>query len=159
LHTLQKDSRRKNPLNFFQVVIPLLTLMVLGCQSAPEPIKEAPPGWLESIPNDKAYYYAIGVSGPTPRVSDAWDQAIERARAELGRMIISQISSRGTIISSSSGEYVREIVKILSDTELNYTEVIGRWADRCGAYGPSQHFYVLVRMEKARAESLLQGIR
>jgi len=134
-------------------------LMVLGCQSAPEPIKEPPPGWLESIPNDKAYYYAVGVSGPTPRVSDAWDQAIKRARAELGRTIISQISSRGTIISSSSGEYVREIVKILSDTELNYTEVIGRWADRTGVYGPSQHFYVLVRMEKARAESVLRSIR
>jgi hypothetical protein len=143
----------------FQAVIPILMLMVLGCQSGPEPINKTPPGWLESIPHDKAYYYAIGVSGPTPRVSDAWDQAIERARAELGRTIISQISSSGTIISSSSGEYVKEIVKILSDTELNYTEVIGRWADRSGTYGPSQHFYVLVRMEKARAESVLRSIR
>ena len=89
----------------------------------------------------------------------AWDQAIERARAELGRMVISHISSRGTIISSSSGEYVREIVKILSDTELNYTEVIGRWSDRSGAYGPLDHFYVLVRMEKGRAESVLRSIK
>ncbi len=153
------NSRRRNPLTLFQAVIPLLTLMVLGCQSAPEPIKETPPGWLESIPHDEAYYYAIGVSGPTPRVSDAWDQAVKRARAELGRMIVSQISSRGTIISSSSGEYVKEIVKILSDTELNYTEVIGRWADRSGAYGPSEHFYVLVRMENRRAESVLRSIK
>ena len=137
----------------------MLTLLVLGCQSGPEPINEAPPGWLGSIPSDETYYYAIGVSGPTPRVSDAWDQAIQRARAELGRMIISQVSSRGTIISSSSGEYVKEIVKILSDTELNYTEVIGRWADRSGAYGPSEHFYVLVRMEKGRAGAVLQSIK
>ena len=137
----------------------ILLLVCLGCQSGPEPIKETPPGWLESIPHDKAYYYAIGVSGPTPRVSKAWDQAIERARAELGRMIISHISSSGSIISSSSGEYVREIIKILSDTELNYTEVIGRWADRSGAYGPLEHFYVLVRMEKGRAESVLRSIK
>ncbi len=142
-----------------QVGIAILTLMVLGCQSGPEPINETPPGWLESSPHNETYYYAIGVSGPTPRISDAWDQAIERARAELGRMIVSHISSRGTIISSSSGEYVREIVKILSDTELNYTEVIGRWADRSGAYGPLDHFYVLVRMEKGRAESVLRGIK
>jgi hypothetical protein len=74
-------------------------------------------------------------------------------------MIISRISSQGTIISSSSGEYVREIVKILSDTELNYTEVIGRWADQPGAYGPPHHFYVLVRMEKSRAESALRSIK
>ena len=137
----------------------ILLLVGLGCQTGPAPIAEIPPGWLETIPHDDTYYYAIGVSGPTPRVSDAWDQAIKRARAELGRMIISQISSRGTIISSSSGEYVREIVKILSDTELNYTEVTGRCADRSGAYGPSEHFYVLVRMEKGRAESILRSIK
>ena len=137
----------------------ILLLVVLGCQTGPAPVVDTPPGWLETIPQDDSCYYAIGVSGPTPRVADAWDQAIKRARAELGRMIISQISSRGTIISSSSGEYVREIVKILSDTELNYTEVIGRWADRSGAYGPPEHFYVLVRMEKGRAESVLRSIR
>jgi len=137
----------------------ILLLVGMGCQTGPAPIVDTPPGWLETIPQDDTSYYAIGVSGPTPRVSDAWDQAIKRARAELGRMIISQISSKGTIISSSSGEYVREIVKILSDTELNYTEVVGRWADRSGVYGPPEHFYVLVRMEKARAESVLRSIK
>jgi len=139
------------------ILIFLLTSM--GCQSGPEPVVETAPGWLESIPKDESHYYAIGVSGPTPRVSDAWDQAIRRARAELGRLIISHISSKGTIISSSSGEYVREIVKILSDTELNYTEVIERWADRSGVYGPPGHFYVLVRMEKRTAESVLKSIK
>jgi hypothetical protein len=153
------NSRKRNQVKLLQVAIPLLALIFLGCQSAPEPVNETPPGWLESIPHDESYFYAVGVSGPTPRVSDAWDQAIERARAELGRMIISHISSHGSIISSSSGEYVREIVKILSDTELNYTEVIGRWADRSGTYGPSEHFYVLVRMEKGRAESVLRSIK
>ncbi len=137
----------------------ILLLVSLGCQAGPTPIAETPPGWLEKIPHDDTFYYAVGVSGPTPRVSDEWDQAIRRARAELGRMIISHVSSRGTIISSSSGEYVREIVKILSDTELNYTEVIGRWADRSGAYGPSEHYYVLVRMEKGRAESVLRAVK
>jgi len=74
-------------------------------------------------------------------------------------MIISHVSSSGSIISSSRGEYVREIVEILSDTELNCTEVIGRWADRYGAYGPLNHFYVLVRVKKARAESVLRSIK
>jgi len=137
----------------------ILLLVSMGCQTGPEPVAETVPGWLESIPKDKSHYYAIGVSGPTPRVSEAWDQAIRRARAELGRLIISHISSKGTIISSTSGEYVREIVKILSDTELSYTEVIERWADRSGIYGPPEHFYVLVRMEKSRAESVLRSIK
>lgn len=145
--------------HLLNVGILILLLICMACQSGPEPVVETVPGWLESIPKDESHYYAIGVSGPTPRVSDAWDQAIRRARAELGRLIISHISSKGTIISSSSGEYVREIVKILSDTELNYTEVIERWADRSGVYGPPGHFYVLVRMEKRTAESVLRRIK
>jgi len=139
----------------------ILTVLLtgMGCQSGPEPLVGTPPGWLESIPKDETHYYAIGVSGPTPRVSDAWDQAIRRARAELGRVMISQVSSKGTIISSSSGQYVKEIVKILSDTELNYTEVIERWADRSGIYGPPEHFYVLVRINKRTAQSVLRSVK
>lgn len=144
----------------------LLTYSILGllltcfaCRSKPEPVVETVPPWLESIPTDKDHYYAIGISGPTPRVTDAWDQAIRRARAELGRLIISHVTTKDTIIGTSSGDYVNEIVKILSDTELNYTEVVERWADRSGVYGPSEHYYVLVRMGKGSAESVLRRIR
>lgn len=73
--------------------------------------------------------------------------------------MISHVTSKDTIISTSSGEYVKQIVEILSDTELNYTEVIERWADRSGVYGPPGHFYVLVRIEKRRAESVLRSVR
>jgi len=141
----------------FGILTVLLTGM--GCQSGPEPAVGTVPGWLESIPKDKSHYYAIGVSRPTPRVSDAWDQAIRRARAELGRVMISHVSSKNTILSSSSGGYVREVIRILSDPELSYTEVIERWADRSGAYGPPENFYVLVRIHKGKAESVLREFR
>jgi hypothetical protein len=131
----------------------------MGCKSGPEPATETVPGWVESIPKDKSYYYAIGISGPTPKITDAWDQAIRRARAELGRVIISHVSSQDSIISSSSGEYVRQIIETLSDTELSYTEVIERWADRSGAYGPPEHYYVLVRIGKGKAESVLRNVK
>jgi len=88
-----------------------------------------------------------------------WDQAIRRARAELGRVIISHVSSQDSIISTSSGEYVRQIIETLSDTELSYTEVIERWADRSGAYGHPEHYYVLVRIEKGKAESVLRSVK
>ena len=151
--------QKRNLCHLVNLGVLILLLTSMGCQSGPEPVTGTVPGWLEAIPIDESHYYAIGISGPTPRISDAWDQAIKRARAELGRVMISQISSKGTIISSSSGEYVKEIVKILSDTELNYTEVIERWADRSGVYGPPEHFYVLVRMEKRTAESVLRRIK
>ena len=133
----------------------VLLLSTASCRSAPEPA----PGWLESIPQDRDYYYAVGISGPTPRISNAWDQAVKRARAELGRMMISHVRSDDISISTSSGQYVREIVSILSDAELNYTEVTERWVDRSGVYGPPDHLYVLIRIEKRRAESVLKRVR
>lgn len=132
-----------------------LLMAASGCGSTPEPA----PGWLDSIPQDKNYYYAVGISGPTPRISNAWDQAIKRARAELGRMIVSHVRSDDISVTTSSGQYVKEIVSILSDAELNYTEVIERWVDRSGVYGPRNHFYVLIRIEKRRAESVLKRVR
>lgn len=132
-----------------------LLMAASGCGSTPEPA----PGWLDSIPQDKNYYHAVGISGPTPRISNAWDQAIKRARAELGRMIVSHVRSDDISVTTSSGQYVKEIVSILSDAELNYTEVIERWVDRSGVYGPRNHFYVLIRIEKRRAESVLKRVR
>jgi hypothetical protein len=132
-----------------------LLMATSGCGSSPEPA----PGWLDSIPQDKDHYYAVGISGPTPKISDAWDQAIKRARAELGRMIVSHVRSDDTSISTSSGQYVQEILSILSDAELNYTEVVERWTDRSGVYGPRDHFYVLIRMEKRKAESVFKMVR
>ena len=152
-------TQERNLCHLVNLGVLILLLTSMGCQSGPEPVSETVPGWLEAIPIDESHYYAIGISGPTPRISDAWDQAIRRARAELGKVIVSHVRSNGTIISSPGGEYVREIVRILSDAELNYTEVIERWADRSGIYGPPEHFYVLVRMEKRTAESVLRRIK
>jgi hypothetical protein len=140
-------------LSLFCILV--LLLSTNSCRSAPEPAPE----WLKSVPQDEDHYYAVGISGLTPRISDSWDQAIKRARAELGRMIISHVRSDDISVSTSSGQYVKEIVSILSDAELNYTEVIERWADRSGVYGPRDHFYVLIRMKKRIAESVLKRVR
>ena len=137
----------------------LLLILFLSCSTSPEPVVESIPEWVESIPQDNAYYFALGVSGPLPRANEAWEQAIRRARAELGRLIISHVSSSDAIIASSRGEYVQQIVEILSDTELNYTEVIERWFDKSGAYGFREHYYVLVRMEKKTAKTILRSIK
>jgi hypothetical protein len=113
------------------------------------------PDWLNSKPQNERYYYAIGISGPTRRVNDAWDQAAHRARAEMGRTIVTHITSRDLNVATSQSEYTRQIIESLSDTELNYTEVVQRWFDQTGAYGPRNHYYVLVRMEKKQARSLI----
>ena len=151
-------EQKRHPLYLASLVLALF-LISMGCQSGPPRVTKTCPGWVESIPRDDTYFYARGISGPTPRAADAWAQAIKRARVGLALTIISHITVKDTIISSSSGEYVEEIARILSDTELNYTEVIEMWFDRYGVCGPKEHVYVLVRMEKNKAESILKNIK
>jgi hypothetical protein len=111
------------------------------------------------MPKDDKYFYAVGVSGQTRRVKDAWNQAILRARAELGKTIITHITSQDLIITTTRGNYAKQLIEALSDTELNFSEVSERWCDRMGAYGPANHYYVLVRLEKKRAEMILKGLK
>lgn len=137
----------------------LLFFLVTGCASTPTCKKEEVPEWLLSPPLDDTYFYAVGISGRTRHVKDAWTQAANRGRAELGRTIVSHVSSQDLIVSTSRGEYARQLIDILSDTELNYTEIVNRWFDECGSYGPSNHFYVLIRMQKQSAAAVLNRLK
>lgn len=140
------------------VLILAICAMAFACASGQKKT-EPVPEWLTSTPADDRYFYAVGISGQTRNVKDAWNQAANRARAELGRMIVSHVSSRDLVISTSNSEYSRQLVEVLSDTELNYTEVIERWFDNQGSYGPANHYYVLVRMEKKRAAAILKTLQ
>ena len=146
-------------LTFFVIFIWCLSLITTGCITTPEPEKKSAPQWVNSVPHDETYFYAVGISGPTRNIKDAWNQAIQRARAELGKTIITHITSHDLIISTTDGEYSSQLIEALSDTELNFTEVIERWYDRNGIYGLPDFYYVLVRLEKKRAEMLLRGLK
>ena len=137
----------------------IIALLLGGCASSPEDKSVAPPEWLSKIPDNDRYFYAVGVSGMTRKTNDAWNQAANRGRAELGRTIISQVSSKDLIIATSRSEYTRQVIDVLSDTELNFTEVVERWFDRHGDFGPPNHFYVLVRLEKKQAAKILKNIK
>ena len=145
-------------LKIFVILFLCLSLITAGCITTPEPEKKSAPQWVNSVPHDEKYFYAVGISGPTRNIKDAWNQAIMRARAELGKTIITQITSHDLIISTTRGEYSAQLIEALSDTELNFTEVIERWYDRNGIYGLPDFYYVLVRLEKKRAEMLLRGL-
>ena len=141
------------------LLILYLSVTVVGCATSPDSKKEKVPKWMKSIPVNDKYFYAVGISGKTRNVKDAWNQAIHRARAELGKTIITHVTSQNLIISTTRGEYSSQIIDALSDTELNFTEVIERWFDRHGSYGPPNHYYVLVRLAKKRAEMILKGLK
>jgi hypothetical protein len=140
----------------------LFTLLIVsasGCKTTPAANPVQVPEWLTTTPYDDRYFYAVGVSGQTRSIKDAWNQATQRARAELGRTIITQVASKDLVISTNESDYSRQVIEAMSDTELHFTEIIGRWNDQIGEYGPPNHYYVLVRMEKKRAEKLLKRIK
>jgi len=137
----------------------LVIFFISGCASTPKCKSQDVPKWLTSTPHDDTYFYAIGISGRTRNVNDAWIQAGNRGRAELGRIIFSHVSSQDTIISTSRGQYTSQLIDILSDTELNYTEIIERWFDQCGDYGQANYYYVLLRMSKKTAATVLRSLQ
>ena len=148
-------------LRYFILFAFLSISLVFGCAYNPEP-KPKPvniPEWLSSTPRDNQFFYAVGISGQTRKVKDAWNQAIYRARAELGQTVVTHVRSHNLVVSSNESEYSQQLIEALSDTELNFTEVIERWYDREGDYGPSNYYYVLVRLERKRAEMILKGIK
>jgi len=136
-----------------------IVILFVGCGSGPDQKGSDPPAWLSKVPDNDRYFYAVGVSGMTRKTNDSWNQAANRGRAELGRTIVSQVSSKDLIIATTRSEYTRQVIDVLSDTELNFTEVIERWYDRHGGFGPPNHFYVLVRLEKTQAEKILRNLK
>ena len=136
----------------------IMCLFAFGCASTQSCDSREVPAWLTSTLHDDTYFYAIGISGQTRNVNDAWIQAGNRGRAELGRIIFSHVSSQDTIVNTTRGQYSSQLIDILSDTKLNYTEVIERWYDPCGDYGPPRYYYVLVRMDKKTASAVLNNL-
>ena len=139
----------------------MLSCLVLaaGCHQQTSRSGQPVPQWLNSTPDDDRYLYAIGISGKTRSAKDAWNQAAQRGRAELGKIIITRIASKDLVISTNRSEYSRQVIEALSDTELHFTEVIERWYDPSGRYGPPEHYYVLVRMKRTDAQAILRKMQ
>jgi len=133
--------------------------LAAGCHPQTAGTGHQIPDWLNRSPDDDRYVYAVGMSGKTRSARDAWNQAAQRGRAELGKMIITRVASKDLVISTNRSEYSRQVIEALSDTELHFTEVIARWYDESGIYGPVQYYYVLVRMKREDAEAVLRKIR
>ena len=112
------------------LIIILISTAVFSCATGPQSKTGTVPDWLDTLPKDDKYFYAIGISGQTRQAKNAWDQAILRARAELGKTIVIHVTSQDLSISSNRGEYARQVIETLSDAELNFTEVTERWRDR-----------------------------
>ena len=82
----------------------LVLVSVFGCKTTPAANPVHVPEWLTKTPYDDRYFYAVGVSGQTRSIKDAWNQATQRARAELGKTIITQVASKDLVISTNESD-------------------------------------------------------
>ena len=150
---------RKHRVWLWPMLIVCTITLSAGCHHQGSSSAQQIPEWLNSKPDDDRYFYAVGISGKTRNAKDAWNQAAQRGRAELGKTIITRVASKDLVISTNQHEYTRQVIEALSDTELHFTEVIERWYDAGGIYGPPKYYYVLVRMQREHAENILRKMK
>lgn len=116
------------------------------------------PGWVENVPTDAAYLYAVGICPPTwGGLEDQRQQAAARARAAIARAIRTEIKATSLMSESEGGgggatesSYSMES-NVLADTEalVEKCEETSMWTDQSGSMGFPRTIYVLVRCPRS----------
>lgn len=102
-----------------------------------EQIKQ--PGWVERLPDDGRYHYAVGASEEFYYETSSWQTAEKNAYMALARSlhVTTQSLQKSTVIETQD----------IRNEEINVTlsnlEVIERWKD-----SKKKVYYVLIRMKK-----------
>lgn len=96
------------------------------------------PSWLETLPYDETYYYAIGVAPEYFYETSSWTEAERLARRNLARVVYIDVKALQKI--TGQGQEIRheEISVTLRDIQT-----VARWRDM-----ENKIFYVLIRMPK-----------
>lgn len=103
------------------------------------PIRDLkPPGWIEDLPTDHRYLYAVGISPEYYYEKSSWMQAEKMARRNLARSLLIQIKAMQKM--ARQGQEVRQ--EQVSVT-IHQVQTVARWRDL-----KKRLFYVLLRMPK-----------
>jgi hypothetical protein len=122
----------------------------------PAPKAERAPAWVNQVPRDDQYVYAVGYSGRTMNPTDAMKYAKENARKEMASMIKTSIVSVIQTQDSQRREDVSMESISVTDEDLQGSEVVEQWIDRNGVSGANPGTtYVLLRLDRATFNRLL----
>lgn len=99
-------------------------------------VGKAPPGWVERLPSEEGYSFAIGLAPTYFYETSSWDEAEHAARRNLARGFSAEIRSMQKL-TSTEGQEVRQ--EELSVTLRNW-RVVARWRDVNDGV-----FYVLIK--------------
>ena len=121
-----------------------LTMVLLGLGTTPNvpdhitTASPSPPSWLEKLPDQPGYIYALGQSYLGAYPGKAWVRAEGRARINLALTCKSNISTLKRLVKKVIEVNTRQVV----DVTLTGTETVERWYD-----AREQVCHVLVRVQ------------
>jgi len=99
------------------------------------------PSWIESLPKDSLFYYAVGLSSEYYYESSSWKEAEQAARRNLARSICTEIKA----LHKRAGQENQEIRDDNSSVALKDFQVVSRWRDV-----KRKIFSVLIRMNREK---------
>lgn len=99
------------------------------------------PSWINNIPDDKTYYYAVGLAPGYYHEKSSWEEAEKAARRNMASNAGSKIKA---LEKKTEGEY-QEIKNEDVAVILRNCEITARWKDLRNSV-----FYVLMRMPKTK---------
>lgn len=98
------------------------------------------PLWINTIPQDGVYHYAVGLAPSYYHERSSWEEAEKIARRNLASNVNSKVKSLEKKTEFEYQEIKNEDISVM----LTNCEIIGRWKDT-----KKSVFYVLMRMPKS----------
>ena len=102
------------------------------------------PAWIEEVPREKAYQFAVGVSRLYFHEESSWMAAEQSARLEMARGVLSRVQS---LLRMHDGR-IENVIVSETDVVLNNVQFVARWLDR-----ENKACYVLCRMLLSKMET------
>lgn len=127
-----------------------LGLAAASCRAPGSSTRAIPPWVAGKSLSDEQFVYAVGACPLTSVPADREERAIQNARAELGRVIRTEVHSTTEQSQTMNQEAYQGHSESQSQAVLRESEVVDKWLDQDGLMGSRGTLWVLVRLPRAR---------
>jgi hypothetical protein len=124
----------------------VLPLLLGSCVSA------GIPDWIDRIPQDPAYLYAVGTYHGALDPADNRSLALDNARRGLALSMKARVVLLSESERSLSHQRWASAALVSSDQVLQHSQEVAAWKDWDGLYGPRGAYWVLIRIPKTLAD-------
>lgn len=134
-----------------RAVVLVMLLVSVSCGL----MTSSPPGWVDTLPQDEGWVYAVGAAGRniSSNPGRAREIAYQRAIEELGRSIRVHVQSQSVLTDRDAGTSYLASSEFFSEEDLEQVEIVESWAEE-GRDGKAVRTYVLVRMPRNHLDQM-----